>query len=266
MTQSDSRGGPMTVHGYIRSLLCTRRLVSVYCSSRHSRHGYVHYELCTFFELDTLSTYLVSLIIEGLFKTANVQLVSGPEHFPSIKTPSMMKLHVQSRKDHSAYIQGRYPENFHSNVFYLSFPIGFHVRACKIAVKFYPWSSCPMTILNDDRASSGLAIASTFNSLYSLRSSSQLRIHRTPNLYRGTAIGPFGFHIIYCSDHGYYGCCCKDSFDDEHLDMQIQREMERTRDKTIHTFVKPVETEPGSTDSMTCGGVIQTDAEASTRV
>ena len=27
--------------------------------------------------------------------------------------------------------------------------------------------------------------------------------------------------------------------------------MERTRDKTVYTPVKPVETEPGSTDSMT---------------
>ena len=31
----------------------------------------------------------------------------------------------------------------------------------------------------------------------------------------------------------------------------MQREMERTRDKTVYTPVKPVETEPGSTDSMT---------------
>jgi hypothetical protein len=30
----------------------------------------------------------------------------------------------------------------------------------------------------------------------------------------------------------------------------MQREMERTRDKTVYTLVKPVETEPGSTDSM----------------
>lgn len=33
--------------------------------------------------------------------------------------------------------------------------------------------------------------------------------------------------------------------------MQIQREMERTRDKTVYTLVKPVETEPESTDNMT---------------
>ena len=33
----------------------------------------------------------------------------------------------------------------------------------------------------------------------------------------------------------------------------MQREMERTRDKTVYTLVKPVETEPGSTDSMTVG-------------
>lgn len=31
--------------------------------------------------------------------------------------------------------------------------------------------------------------------------------------------------------------------------------MERTRDKTVYTLVKPVETEPGSTGSMTMEGL-----------
>lgn len=34
----------------------------------------------------------------------------------------------------------------------------------------------------------------------------------------------------------------------------MQREMERTRDKTVYTLVKPVDTEPESTGSMTMEG------------
>ncbi|KAF9224782.1 hypothetical protein BS17DRAFT_779028 [Gyrodon lividus] len=79
-----------------------------------------------------------------------------------------------------------------------------------------------------------LVVASTSNSLCSLR--------------------PFGFNRTCCSDQGCCGCCCKDSFDEERFDKQMQKEMERTRDKTVYTPTKPVDTEPGATGEMMVQG------------
>ncbi|KAL4076897.1 hypothetical protein V8B97DRAFT_1867157 [Scleroderma yunnanense] len=48
-----------------------------------------------------------------------------------------------------------------------------------------------------------------------------------------------------CSSHGWCGCCCKDPFDEDELfESQMQKEMERTRDKSKYTLVAPVKTEP----------------------
>ncbi|KIK92896.1 hypothetical protein PAXRUDRAFT_829542, partial [Paxillus rubicundulus Ve08.2h10] len=73
-------------------------------------------------------------------------------------------------------------------------------------------------------------VASTSNSLCSLR--------------------PFGFNRSCCSNQGCCGCCCRDSFDEENFDRQMQREMERTRDKTVPIPVEPVDTEPEATKDM----------------
>lgn len=64
----------------------------------------------------------------------------------------------------------------------------------------------------------------------------------------------FGVTESCCSSHGWCGCCCKDAFDEEgHFEAQMQREMERTRDKSKYKLVMPVETEPEATEGMIQG-------------
>lgn len=59
------------------------------------------------------------------------------------------------------------------------------------------------------------------------------------------SLSEIGINRVCCSSHGWCGCCCKDSLDDEELfEKQIQKEMERTRDKSKYTLVTAVETEP----------------------
>lgn len=64
----------------------------------------------------------------------------------------------------------------------------------------------------------------------------------------------FGVTETCCSSHGWCGCCCKDAFDEEEqFERQMQKEMERTRDKSKYTLVPPVETEPEATEGMSRG-------------
>ncbi|KAG6331078.1 hypothetical protein ID866_8015 [Astraeus odoratus] len=63
-----------------------------------------------------------------------------------------------------------------------------------------------------------------------------------------------GINRTCCSSHGWCGCCCKDSFDEEeHFQILMQKEMERTRDKE-YRLATPAETEPLQ---PTAGMVIQ---------
>ncbi|KAI5994520.1 hypothetical protein EDD15DRAFT_2196112 [Pisolithus albus] len=73
------------------------------------------------------------------------------------------------------------------------------------------------------------------------------RVNRPPKISKW-------FVIVTTSSHGWCGCCCKDAFDEEeHFERQMQKEMERTRDKSKYTLVPPVETEPEATEGMSRG-------------
>ncbi|KAG1752136.1 hypothetical protein EDB19DRAFT_1093590 [Suillus lakei] len=56
----------------------------------------------------------------------------------------------------------------------------------------------------------------------------------------------FGSNTKCCGPQGCCGGCCRESFDEDHFDEQMKKEMERTKDTS-----QPVETQPGPSGSMT---------------
>ncbi|KAG1767810.1 hypothetical protein EDD22DRAFT_277767 [Suillus occidentalis] len=58
-------------------------------------------------------------------------------------------------------------------------------------------------------------------------------------------INAFGANAKCCGPRGCCGCC-RESFDDDHFDEQMRREMERTKDTS-----QPVKTQPGPSVNMT---------------
>ncbi|KAG1819271.1 uncharacterized protein BJ212DRAFT_83214 [Suillus subaureus] len=66
-----------------------------------------------------------------------------------------------------------------------------------------------------------------------------------PTTALGCNINAFGANARCCGAQGCCGGCCRESFDEDHFDEQMKREMERTKDTS-----RPVETQPGPSVNM----------------